>query len=272
MKCCLKKGFVALLCLVQIALRLCVVLLAVGLKAQVSVQLTAPAGQRMLVGVNGYLQHSQPSHAVLLQGLDTGQHSLEILLLADSTAYFRTVRLPAGSHFYQLTKEGDHYRWRYAETGPKPDREVVVHQKAAWSPGPRPTPAQATTPPPPASTPPAALAEAPVIAPIPVVAEQASVVEAAPPAENQRPPLPVFQKNDYEFERLQKSLAYGRAHGLTHQDLTTLVQVFRYENSKLDFLIRAYPLALEPQRFAELQSNLEYPASRERLAAETWKK
>jgi hypothetical protein len=40
----------------------------------------------------------------------------------------------------------------------------------------------------------------------------------------------------------------------------------------LDFLIRAYPLAKEPARFPELASLLEFPASRERLASETWNK
>jgi hypothetical protein len=266
-----QKAFVALLCLVQIGRPLLTMLLALGLKAQVSVQFTAQAGQRMLVGVNGFLQHSQPSHSVLIQGLDTGINRIEVLLLADSTAFFRTLRLPSGTHYYQLVQEGTQRRWRYAEMGPKPDREVVFHQKLAWHPGPLPPtgPAVVPTNPAPQEWPPA-----------PVAIESStktSVVEAVnPPAAAQtpsaRPPLPTFQPSEYEFERLQKSLTYGRDNGFTHQDLQLLVSQFRYENSKLDFLIRAYPLAKEPARFPELASLLEFPASRERLASETWNK
>lgn len=87
-----------------------------------------------------------------------------------------------------------------------------------------------------------------------------------------RPPLPNLDNLAYEFERLQRSLEYGRANGFTPGELLTLVKGFKYENSKLDFLIRAYPMALEKDQFPQLADVLEFPESKARLAQETWKK
>ena len=67
-------------------------------------------------------------------------------------------------------------------------------------------------------------------------------------------------------------MEFGRENGFTHEELITLVKGFKYENSKLDFLIRAYPMALEKPRFATLAELLEFPESKARLAAETWNK
>lgn len=197
----------------------------------------------MQLVLNGALLNPQPVNAVVIAGLDTNAHQLQILINGQ-IKLTRTIRfVESGNHklVAHATRGGEmvlRYRGSFVQQAGYPvflmDLENLPKKPA------------------------------PQIVELPTPRPAASRAEAVKPS--LKPFAEHAQSLPGEFERLSYLKIFLEEHNYTVADLFVLGNLLKFEHTRLQFFVAAYAGCEDPENFSKLAELLDFEVSKNTLA------
>lgn len=276
--------------------RLLPVFLCFSSIAQVNVIIKDPTNSGFILGVNGFVQNTEPVDQVIIKGLDTIPHQLIVQL--DSTVWFsKLIHLrSSGNYNYIITTNSrDELQLRYRGKTSSPPSGIVSMEVQRLVPMQQPEPVitasvkssdnfQITS---------ADTVETKVVVPTREIVEVKTVApefvhlipdstKLADPTEktdtlplssdtilSMPSPFAVLltnlQKTEFEFEKLQKSEDFIQKHSFTIEELRQVFRLLSYDNSRLQLLQSIHNDEIDMSVYQDLAEELDYEISRQKF-------
>ncbi len=260
-------------------------------RAQVNIMVTDETENSFVLGLDGYLQNTQPVQGLIIQKMKAGSHVLNIHIYKDKD----TVRLArplkleqSGNYQYVIMRnfEGRYQlRYRGKTTSFPAGIQAIEQQKIMEWPAAeirnlalkQPEPVQVSTalPPPTGEKKPEPKAEKPnptvTKAPPPKTAmtKAAEKAPAKPPVVPAPEPFEKLVKNlreaEFEFVRLNTAKEYTNQNPLTVNEVKTVFSYFSYDNTRLQFLNHAHEKIKDKENIKQLLETLDFELSKEQF-------
>ncbi len=268
---------------------------------QVSIYIEDQTGSGFKLGINGYIQNTDPTKQLIIQKLDTFPFDVRVEL-APNAFFNKKMHFHERGHYHYIvtTNSRDELQLRYRgkmEQLPEavitmdlqhvlPQRPLASTAAVSKKPIPEATPHPIAQEVPPENT----LAEIDETTveeqPVPptpsspnkpvqkaIAGEQQ--IQSSPSAETPKPtPSPVqtyeaflteLRSTEFEFEKLNKSRDFARIHHYTLEELKQVLKVMKYDNTRLE-LIRALKAEIkEMGKTPALRESLEYEVSKQQF-------
>lgn len=267
-------------------------------QAQVNVMISDETSHSFLLGVDGYVQNTEPVKKLVIEKLDTSRHIFHIYLNKgkDTVKLVRPVKLPkAGNYHYVIMQNYDkQFQLRYRGVITSFPAGVISMDHQTILEWPRPgtskpviastTPAKKEAPQkkirPQATT--SAIQKSDSLSgvitrntpvDIAVIKELVSTptpaVKKAIPPPPQVPPfeqlLSAIREAEYEFVKLNLAKKYSGNYTLSTTEIQQVFKEFQYDNTRLQFLNHASEKISDPQNIKQLEQALEFDLSKEQF-------
>lgn len=286
----------------MIFIRLLPLLFCCSALAQVNLLIEDETGSGFLLGINGYVQNTDPVKAMVIQKLDTFPFEVRVELAPNAFFYKKMHFHESGSYRYIITTNSrDELQLRYRGTLkdppasvitmnvqnmlplnplattakvdskpavlPPPDKSVAGNDDAIVKPVPPAIPKKDTLPSVPATT-------AVVNEPIAVAQKEEEIIEpreTQPPAEVISPEktfdtfLEELKATEFEFEKLNKAQEFATQKSFTSHELKKVLEIIKYDNTRLELLRNLKPMLKEMKDPEVLKEALEYEISKQQL-------
>ncbi|HAD96687.1 MAG TPA: hypothetical protein DCG19_04725 [Cryomorphaceae bacterium] len=272
------------------------VLFSFTAQAQVNIMISDETGSSFLLGVDGYLQNTEPVKKLIIEKLDTSKHLLNIHLIKgkDTLKLARPLHLPKnGNHQYVIMQNFEkQYQLRYRGTvasypvgvismsrqkilpWPTPKKPSIVTASTTQTKASEPT----RKPQPPKPKPvvkkdtiatKSVVQKADTVKPKPTVSIDKLPVKNTDKAPASPPPFEVLitslQQAEFEFVKLNQAKGYSDKHAMSVAEVREVFQYFQYDNTRLQFLHHAVEKIRDPENIKELEATLEYELSKEQF-------
>lgn len=265
---------------------------ALTARAQVSIMITDETNQGFILGVDGYIQNTEPVKKLIIEKLDTSAHLLNIHIIGkkDTVRLVRPIHLPDPGNYEYVIMQNFEKRFQLRYRGvvtsfpagivsmtrqtvlewPKPKASPPLASSQTMKPevkAPKPKPQVQKAPP---------ISKRDSIAVKPVAQKKptdTAVVSPPQQAAVKNPPLkPPFEvlisemeKAEFEFVRLNLAKEYTSVHKLSVEQVQHIFKKFQYDNSRLQFLQHAVEKISDPENIKLLEGTLDFELSKEQF-------